>query len=221
MAKTQNGYSALTRFSVLLKTIVMNGHSTKVRRGDTATLLFWIAKQLHYGVEPCISLYGWRDPALNDSVGGLKSSNHLSGTAIDYNGNKHPYEHTRPNGWKSGWTAKQSAQIADILRVARVIEWGNNLSLFPRGWRDPMHFAISRFASAAAIKAAAARLRGGTVTVTKDNTHGRANPNRNSKVLYTRKKGFKIKYVQVAYRDSLMWIKSNKGTWYLAASTTF
>lgn len=226
MAKTQNGYSTLSKYSLLLRTITVNGHSTKVRAGNVAWMLNWVAKQLHYGVEHCVSLYGWRDPALNAAVGGLKSSNHISGTAIDYNGGRHPYEYTwnkthRPGTWTSGWTAKQNKQIADILRTARVVEWGNNLSLFPRGFRDPMHFAISRYSSSAGLSAAVKRLKGGRVKVTKNNTHGRVSPRSDSKIIKTRDAGYVFNYVQVAYRDDQMWLRTKYDTWYPASNTTF
>lgn len=221
MVATQNGYSRLSRFSPALTTITLVGHSTKLRRGNAAWLLRWVAKQLHYAVEPCVSLYGWRDPAVNDAVGGLKSSNHLSGTAIDYNGGKHPYEYTHPYNWSSGWTAAQSKKIADILRAARVVEWGNNLSLFRKGFRDPMHFAISRYSSAAGLADAVKRLKSGTIKTTVAGVRGREHPNTEAKVLYTRPKGFVIKYVQTEYRDGYLWVKSNHGTWYATKNTTF
>lgn len=220
MAQTQNGYSILSKLSLSLTTIKVAAASTKVRRGDTATVLLWVARQLHYAIEPCVTLYGYRDAATNRIYGGLPSSNHLSGTAFDYNGAKHPYEHTHPQGWTSGWGATDQARIADILRAARVVEWGNNLSLFPKGWRDPMHFAISRTASAAGVKAAAKRLRGGTVTVT-ERVNGRAAPRIDADVLHVRSKGYAITYEQVAYRGGRVWLKTKAGTWYAADFTTW
>jgi len=50
---------------------------------------------------------------------------------------------------------------------------------------------------------------------------GRERPNTDAKILFTRPKGFKINYVQVAFRDNLLWIKSDHGTWYAADFTTF
>jgi hypothetical protein len=216
MAVSNNGFTRIPTASNALRTITVGGRSTRVRRGAPAVLLQWVANQLNDNVEPVETLFGWRSAALNSSVGGVLSSNHLSGTAIDYNGARHPYEKRNPRTWKSGWSAEDVRRVRGILAGTKgTVRWGLD---FNPGYRDGMHFEVK--ASSAAIEAAAKRLRGGTVRVTRATT-GRAVPILTGKVKYSRKVGFKITYVTVAYRGGQLWLKTRYNTWYEADHTSF
>ncbi|WP_029289144.1 M15 family metallopeptidase [Cellulomonas sp. HZM] len=225
--KTNNGFPRLSGL-VSLKTIKVRKQTTRVRTGDAGTILGWVARQIDADVEPCQTLYGWRSPATNTAAGGVGDSNHLSGTAIDYNGGKHPYERTwnktHPAGsWRPGWSADAVKDIHAILAAASgVVVWGNDVSSrYAVGWRDAMHFEVR--ASAAALKRATDKLRGGTVHVTADVLNGRAKPStaKPVKVLYRRKRGFKITYTQVLYREGRLWLKTRYGTYYAAEHTSW
>jgi hypothetical protein len=66
------------------------------------------------------------------------------------NGYKHPYEaNTKP--WSSGWTSAQQAEIRAIMAESGgLISWGLD---YNPGWRDAMHFDVTRGKTAAQVKA--------------------------------------------------------------------
>jgi len=104
-----------------------------VRDGDVKTVLGYVASQLHYRVEACISGWDWgysyRANVNNPSV----LSCHASGTAIDYNAPLHP------NGARNTFTSTQKATIYDILaEVSGSVQWGGDYA----GTVDEMHFEI-------------------------------------------------------------------------------
>ncbi|RHA44481.1 M15 family metallopeptidase [Cellulomonas rhizosphaerae] len=216
---TNNGYARIaSRVSPSLTAIKVGGCSTKVRKGDAATLLRWVARQIHTGgIESASTVFGWRDPAVNASAGGIPTSNHLSGTAIDYNGGRHPYEATRPHNWSSGWSASDQTAIRAILEATSgTVKWGLD---YGPGFRDAMHFEVK--ASATAVSRAAARLTTGWVTVSSDFLNGRSKPSTTAPIKFLRTKGFRIRFVEVAYREGRIWLRTKFNTWYAADLTTW
>lgn len=121
-----------------------------VRNGDVATVLFYVAAQLHKRVEAG-TLYAAGDewgysfrPNKNDSS---TISCHGSATAFDWNATKHP------NGKAGTFTKAQVAEIRKILaEVNGVVAWGGDFKLT----KDEMHWEIS--GDAAAVKAAAQKV---------------------------------------------------------------
>ncbi len=123
-----------------LWTSTVGADSCSVRAGDAGHLLDWFAQQFHDRVEPVVTYNGYRSTAFNKQIGGYARSNHVSATAIDINGARHPYEFHNPKGWIDGFTAAQRKEIRKILAEADgVIKWGVD---FAKGYRDAMHFEI-------------------------------------------------------------------------------
>ncbi|WP_029289155.1 M15 family metallopeptidase [Cellulomonas sp. HZM] len=218
MATTNNGFTTIARrASSDLVTLTVHGNATRVRAGSPAVVLGWVARQIDATVEPASTVFGWRSPAVNAAAGGIASSNHLSGTAIDFNGGRHPYEHTRPHGWSSGWSADEEADVRRILAAARVLRWGLD---YPAGWRDAMHVEI-KGASAADVDRAAKHLTEGWAVVTTKLLNGRAKPSTRAKIKHQRETGFRIHYVETAYREGRVWLRTRFRTWYAADLTSW
>lgn len=123
-----------------------NAFPPGVKRGDVATVLGYVALQMHKRVEPmgdgCWG-YSYRK---NRNANNL--SCHASGTAIDYNAQRHP------NGKSGTYSAAQVAEIRKILaETGGVVKWGGDF----HGTKDEMHFEIH--GTPAEVKTAAARLR--------------------------------------------------------------
>lgn len=216
---TNNGYARIgSRLSPSLTTIKVGGCSTRVRTGDAATLLRWVAKQIDAGgIESASTVFGWRDPVVNSRAGGIPTSNHLSGTAIDYNGGRHPYEATRPQQWTSGWSSSDQEAIRAILEATSgTVNWGLD---YGPGFRDAMHFEVK--ASATAVSRASARLTTGWVTVSSDFLNGRNKPSTSARIKFVRTKGYRIRYVESAYREGRIWLRTRHRTWYAADLTTW
>jgi hypothetical protein len=138
-----------------LEPLVVAGEpfSPGVRAGDVATVLRYVAEQMHRRVEPVYKPgfheaddwgYSYRANVNNPST----LSCHSSGTAIDYNATRHP------NGKRGTFSAAQVNHIHAILdEVERVVRWGGDFS----GTPDEMHLEIN--ANASAVARVAARLR--------------------------------------------------------------
>lgn len=156
---TYNGW--LQALPTQLARVHVGSRSAQVRAGDVATVLGAFLADFAREVEPITTLYGWRSIADNDRAGGDERSTHLSGTALDINGRVHPWEKrtgTARYPDRGGFTTKQLAALRKVLaRYGGVIAWGGD---YPRGIRDAMHYDIR--ASAAAVAALAARIRGTT-----------------------------------------------------------
>lgn len=104
-----------------------------VRGGDPATVLGYVATQLHYRVEPVIAgwLWGYHFRANVNNPSQL--SCHASGTAIDFNAPNHP------NGSRGTFTNAQVGEIRRILaEVSGAVQWGGDYT----GTPDEMHFEI-------------------------------------------------------------------------------
>jgi len=153
MPSSYNGWTAGPGWSVKggqLEPLVVAGEpfSPGVRKGDVATVLRYVAEQLHKRVEPITKGHGADDwgYAYRANVNNPSQlSCHASGTAIDYNAVLHP------NGRRGTWTPAQKAEIGRILgEVGGTVR---NLA------HDEMHFEI--VGSATAVAAAARKIRGG------------------------------------------------------------
>jgi len=222
VAATQNGYKIIASTRDLATIKVGSTPAVQVRKGSTAVVLGWLGRELNAGVEKAVSFYGWRTAATNARVGGSPDSNHVSGTAIDFNGAKHPNEAAHGHAHlASGWSKSQTQAIRTLLAACSgVVHYGGDYAV---GWRDFMHFDIR--ASVAALDKAAKKLKGGwvTVTVAKGATfNGRNKPStKTGKVIHRRKRGFRIYYADVVYREGRLWLKTRYGTYYAAEYTTF
>lgn len=151
---TVNGWEVIpSRPDSRLATIAIAGRSAIVRAGDVATLLQYVALQFNARVEPILTFSGHRTYAENLGSGGYPTSNHMSGTAVDINGYKHPYK--APHGFTPG-------QVDEIDRIcwetSGAVYWGG---YFGNGLIDGMHFEIKNGKTADDVAAAAAAL--GTV----------------------------------------------------------
>jgi hypothetical protein len=116
--------------------------------GDVAVVLRHVATQLHEHVEQLVDgwCWGYEYRANVNDPGSL--SCHASATAIDINAPDHP------NGASNTYSAEDQAFIQSLLlELDGVVAWGG-------GWSDDMHWEIS--GTAAAVKAAADRLRSGS-----------------------------------------------------------
>ncbi len=133
--------------------------SPGVRAGDVATVLFYVASQLHLRVESG-DLYTTGDEwgySYRQNRNANNLSCHASGTAFDWNATRHP------NGKRGTFTKQQVATIRVILgQVANVVTWGGDFI----GTPDEMHFEIS--GSAAQVAAVAARIRANSATLIDD-----------------------------------------------------
>lgn len=139
---TMNGWPDAKASDVTRVVVGDDVDGCTVLKGDVATVLTEFMRRFHERVEPITTANGWRSRAFNTQVGGASGSNHISGTAVDLNGARHPYEAHQPGrAWSSGFTAAQTAELRRLLvEFAGVIRWGAD---FPRGKRDSMHFEIA------------------------------------------------------------------------------
>ena len=159
MATTRNGWpkAPAVRTAITAPGCADTG---EVRAGDVAVVMQAFTVAFDAEVEPLSTINGYRSPELNAAAGGDAQSNHMSGTALDLNGARHPYERNLPapqqgKAYKHGFTDKQVAKIREILaRFDGVVRWGLD---FNPGYRDAMHFEIH--GTPAQVAAAAAALR--------------------------------------------------------------
>ncbi len=148
---TYNGWEIIaSRPDPRLTSISVAGLSATVRVGAIAAVLQYTAQQFHARVEAVTTFSGHRTSQENSSSGGYSTSNHMSGTAIDLNGYKHPYK--KPHGF----SAAQVGTIDQICAETRdVVYWGG---YFGAGLMDGMHFEIRTGKIPEQITAAAAAL---------------------------------------------------------------
>lgn len=134
MSSSQNGWTVDAAGSQQDRTAVAGvTFPNGVRRGDVATVLFYVARRFHAEVEPLKAgtCWGW----FNRPIRGATSiSNHASGTAIDLNADKHPL------GKVGTFSAAKVRAIRRILADCDgVVRWGGDYS----GRKDEMHFEIN------------------------------------------------------------------------------
>jgi hypothetical protein len=101
-----------------------------VKAGDVATVLGYVATQLHYRVEPCVAGWDWGHSFKANVNNPSQLSCHASGTAIDYNAPDHP------NGSSNTFSDQQVGEIYAILNeVQGAVDWLEGY--------DEMHFEIA------------------------------------------------------------------------------
>jgi hypothetical protein len=125
-----------------------DGGRVRVATEEVAQSMHYLLHQLRRRVQGEVrATSSWRRPGFDPGgVGGR--SNHHAGTAVDQNGDQHPFEADAPPGtWKLTYTRAQVRTIREILAELindagqPVIRWGLD---FKVGRRDPMHFEIAR-----------------------------------------------------------------------------
>lgn len=118
-----------------------------VRGGDVAVVFDYLGQRFNATVEHIRKdwSWGWNYRPIRGST---VTSNHSSGTAVDFNAPAHPL------GKTGTFSAKQRAAINKILSdCGGVIRWGGNYS----GRKDEMHFEIVK--NAASVKTLADKIR--------------------------------------------------------------
>ena len=159
MSTSYNGWPGITSSSDPRLTVIepVPGRKFRVRAGVVAVVFDWLIRRFHNEVEPIDQgvlddwSYAYRAVRFGSSL-----SNHASGTAVDLNATKHPFN-TKAT---SNFTTNQIAAIRHILEDARVngqdvIRWLDR--------HDPMHFEInymSRGGTVDNVAALAARILG-------------------------------------------------------------
>lgn len=104
-----------------------------VRGGDVATVLGYVATQLHNRVEQCVAGWDWGYEYRENVNNPGSMSCHASATAIDYNAPNHP------NGASGTFSNDQRGTIYEILaEVQGAVQWGGDYT----GTKDEMHFEI-------------------------------------------------------------------------------
>ena len=147
---TLNGWSDVEKSRTTRIYVGRDKNGCTVRKGTEAAFA-WLMQQIHERVEPVDVANGHRTRAENDFYKGARNSNHISGTAVDLNGGRHPYEAHQKGAWTSGFTAAQTAEIRKILAEAGgLFAWGAD---FPRGKRDAMHFELAKGTTMADVQA--------------------------------------------------------------------
>lgn len=142
MAVSQNGWSAVSvGLSPTLKPL--RWITGRVRAGNVHTIFDYLGERFHEEVEPITKghSWGWANRAIR---GATVTSNHASGTAVDFNAPKHPL------GRRGTFTPKQIQGIRRILKdLDGVVRWGGDYS----GRADEMHFEINANAVRVAVLA--------------------------------------------------------------------
>jgi hypothetical protein len=161
MAVSGNGWLVLTSPPAAVE-IPGTTVRLRMRGGEVATVLAYVARRFHREVEP-LTLAVAESPGYDDwgwavrNVRGSTTviSNHASGTAIDLNATRHP------RGVQGTFTRKQIKAVRAILAATvdrrtgdPVVRWGEDF----HSTVDGMHFEIN--ATADAVERVATRLRG-------------------------------------------------------------
>ncbi|MCR6647808.1 MAG: M15 family metallopeptidase [Cellulomonas sp.] len=154
---TLNGWPEVSEHAVTRIVVGGDKNGATVLDGDVSRAFRWLLEQFHARVEPITEVNGWRSVAFNKQIGGAARSNHTSGTAVDVNGGRHPFEAHHPGKrYSSGFTTAQERAIRAILREAGgLFRWGLD---FPVGRRDAMHFELANGTTRADVAAFVARI---------------------------------------------------------------
>lgn len=120
-----------------------------VKSGDVATVLGYVAEQIHRRVEQLVEGWCWGYEYRQNVNNPATLSCHSSGTAIDVNAPEHPNGGERYGGFSDA----QVAEVYTILEeVDNTVTWGAD---FTKTY-DPMHFEID--ATPEHLAAAAGRI---------------------------------------------------------------
>lgn len=148
MAKSQNGYPALTSGQCVVIEPVP-GRKFRLRPGVVADLFAYFIARYHAEVEPIDRgvLDDWSYASRKVRGSSTTVSNHASGTAIDLNATSHVL------GRRNTFTAGQKAALRRILNgLDGCLRWGGDY----RSRADEMHYEVN--ASEAHIRRTLARL---------------------------------------------------------------
>lgn len=179
MAKTFNGWPVI-RHPGRGTFKAPNGKTVYTANDDVATIFKYVAEQWHERIETLpkaqyntypneregyIVIHGSRP--YGTLVGQGNNSNHVSGTAMDILGGRHPYELTNPpekrfDGYDDGFSNRQRYQLIQIRNEIGKNDnglWILRLGIhFAPGWRDGMHVEIAPGISSSDVHQAALRL---------------------------------------------------------------
>ena len=128
-----------------------------VLAGDVWTVFDWLGRRFNAEVEPIVkaSSWGYTPRAI---IGSTATSNHASGTAVDFNADAHPL--AASGTFSAAKVAAIRKIIADsVVDGTPVLRWGGDYS----GRKDEMHFEInlqSNGNSPAKVASLAARVSG-------------------------------------------------------------
>lgn len=116
-----------------------NGHVTSVANRSLAIVFAYLAYRWDTEIEPVTACYGNRTVAEQKRTNpNVMDSNHISATAIDVNGGKHPYELTT-RSWSTGFTTAQEKTLRGIIADTGILQTGLD---FASPYRDGMHVQV-------------------------------------------------------------------------------
>jgi len=132
---SSNGWPMVNGDECTWVTVPGTSVSLQIQSGQPLAILRAFAADLNAYVEPMRDADSASWTATND----VSTSNHLSGTAFDYNWNSHPFQ--VPN---AGWNAAQLATIKEIQDFYEgTVFFGNDWS----NPKDAMHFQLASLAN--------------------------------------------------------------------------
>ena len=137
MSNSYNGWPGIPSSSdPRLAVIDVAGRKFRVRAGDVATVFQRLIERFHNEVE-AIDQGVLDDWSYNYRAvtGGSSLSNHASGTAVDLNATRHPYNTKATANFSGAQIAAIRSILADFNRDGEVIRWLDG--------HDPMHFEIN------------------------------------------------------------------------------
>jgi hypothetical protein len=150
VSTSQNGWPVATRDQQELRVVDGVVFPNGVLKGDVATVLHEVADRYHRTVEPLVpgTCWGW---FVKPIEGSTTISNHASGTAVDFNADRHPMGEAASKTL-STWQIKACHAI--IAYCGGVVRWGGDYT----GRPDPMHWEI--IGTPAQVKQLADKIRG-------------------------------------------------------------
>ena len=138
-----NGWPAITRANDPRLTVItpVRGRSFRVRAGDVAAIFGWLIRRYHREVEPIdvgqLDDWSYNYRAVRE---GASLSNHASGTAVDLNATKHPFQTTSSRSMTAAQIAACRRLVADsVVDGKPVLRWLEG--------HDPMHWEITRWSA--------------------------------------------------------------------------
>lgn len=144
---SENGWKMCDSAELDFTPVPVIGWTVGVRKGAPNLLLKALMVRLHREVEPMIT----SQCGVFTGTNSMPNSNHNSGTALDYNWNKHPF-----HVWGT-WGANRAKVDKIIADFRGTIEFGGNWT----SPRDEMHFELHYGEGHAGTEALADELRNG------------------------------------------------------------
>lgn len=144
---SENGWRMCDTAELDFSAVPVIGWKVGVRKGAPNLLLKALMVRLHREVEPLIT----SQCGVFTGTNSMPNSNHNSGTALDYNWNKHPF-----HAWGT-WGANRGKVDKIITDFRGTIEFGGNWT----SPRDEMHFELHYGEGHAGTEALANELRDG------------------------------------------------------------